>query len=81
MKHDLKILPEYFKAIMKGDKTFEIRKNDRCFQVGDVLRLRSHDPRKNEYTGEFVEVVVSYMSTYAQFPDYVVLGIKYGQTL
>ncbi|MEG0259568.1 MAG: DUF3850 domain-containing protein [Lysinibacillus sp.] len=35
--HDLKILPEYLEAVVSGKKTFEIRKNDRDFQVGDRI--------------------------------------------
>lgn len=36
-----------FDAVATGVKTFEIRKNDREFQVGDILRLR-----RTRYTGE-----------------------------
>ena len=45
--HDLKTDPEVFDAVLKGDKTFEIRKDDRGFQVGDELILR-----KTKFTGE-----------------------------
>ena len=37
---ELKILPEYFEAVKSGKKTFELRKNDRDFCVGDILILR-----------------------------------------
>ena len=43
MKHELKILPEYFKPVKDGIKNFEIRKNDRNFQVGDTLILKEWD--------------------------------------
>lgn len=33
--HKLKILPEYYNAQIEGKKNFEIRKNDRNYQVGD----------------------------------------------
>jgi hypothetical protein len=37
--HHLKTVDVYFTYIAKGDKTFEVRKNDRDFQVGDILHL------------------------------------------
>lgn len=42
--HELKILPQYFKAVQNGSKTFELRKNDRRFKVGDTLILREWHP-------------------------------------
>lgn len=49
MIHELKILPEYFEQVRNGTKTFEIRKNDRNFKVGDTLWLKEWDG--NKYTG------------------------------
>lgn len=73
MKHELKIKPEYLAAIYFGEKTFEIRNNaDRNFQVGDTLLLKAWD---GEFTGDFVEKVVSYITDFEQQPGYVVLGL------
>lgn len=57
--HELKILPEYFDAVRFGDKRFEIRKNDRNFLKGDILRLKEWDGEK--YTGAELEVLVRYI--------------------
>lgn len=35
--HTLKICKKYAGAVMSGAKTFEIRKNDRNFKVGDKI--------------------------------------------
>ncbi|EKZ0538887.1 TPA: DUF3850 domain-containing protein [Listeria monocytogenes] len=71
--HELKIAPEYFEAVTEGRKTFEIRKNDRDFQVGDTLILREWD---GGYSGKEELFDVIYMTDYAQKDNYVVLGIE-----
>ena len=42
-EHVLKTLPVYWDAIERGDKNFEVRRDDRGFQRGDVLVLRKID--------------------------------------
>ena len=37
--HELKIKEDYFNAILKGDKTFELRKNDKNYQVSDLIHF------------------------------------------
>ena len=46
--HTLKTWPDFFDAVASGDKTFEIRKNDRGFQKGDKLILEKFDPAEPE---------------------------------
>lgn len=41
-----KILPEYFSEVLKGTKTFELRKDEDEIQVGDIIVL-------NEWNGDF----------------------------
>lgn len=72
--HELKILPEYFEAVVSGDKRFEIRKNDRNYQKGDILRLNEY--QDGQYTGDVHVVEITYITDYAQQEGYVVLGIK-----
>ena len=57
--HELKILPEYYDAVALKTKTFEIRKNDRNFHVGDELILREWDGEN--YTGRELKRYVSYV--------------------
>lgn len=35
--HRLKVFVKYADAIMDGTKTFEVRKNDRGYEVGDKI--------------------------------------------
>ncbi len=76
--HELKVWPEYFKAIMDGVKSFEIRKNDRDFSVGDELALQEFDPDAKVYTGNVIYCHVTYILSGGQFgidPGYVAMGI------
>lgn len=40
MKHYLKTDPAVFAALLEGAKTYELRKNDRAYQNGDILILK-----------------------------------------
>lgn len=74
--HRLKIKPEYFTDVTDGKKTFELRKNDRDFKVGDTLILQEYN---EDYTGRATKVKVTYMlkgGNYGLDKDYVILGIK-----
>lgn len=39
-EHVLKTWPQYWEAVAGGAKTFEVRRDDRGFQRGDVVVLR-----------------------------------------
>lgn len=67
-------MPEYFAAIVSGEKRFEIRKNDRNYQKGDILRLMKYED--GNFTGDVHVSEITYITDFAQQDDYVVLGIK-----
>jgi Domain of unknown function (DUF3850) len=58
--HDIKSWPEFYGPVAAGKKSFELRIDDRKYQVGDVLHLREYDDRKGEYTGQSVKKLVTY---------------------
>ena len=45
-EHKLKTWSRYWDAVASGEKTFEVRKNDRGFQTGDTLVLEKFDPER-----------------------------------
>ncbi|MEC5227691.1 DUF3850 domain-containing protein [Bacillus inaquosorum] len=71
--HHLKIYPEYYEAVLKDVKKFEIRKNDRFYMVGDTLVLHEW---MDEFTGRKLEAQIKYITDYKQRSRYVVLGIE-----
>lgn len=76
-KHELKTWPQYFQAVWNGTKTFEVRLNDRNFEVGDMLVLLEWDPESNEWTGSGVCKRVTYVLDAAEFvkEGFVVMGL------
>jgi hypothetical protein len=60
--HELKCWPEPFNAILRGEKRYEVRKDDRGFEVGDRLRLRAWDPSTGAYLGSDLFARVTYLS-------------------
>ena len=59
--HQLKTWPEFFEKVWVGEKTFEVRKDDRDFQVGDTLDLAEWNPQTKQLTGRNMCVRVSYI--------------------
>lgn len=76
--HEVKILTEFYNRVITEQKTFEIRKNDRDYQVGDFLLLKEYDPVEREYIehSQPITAEIIYMSAFEQKDCYVVLGIK-----
>jgi len=60
-EHDLKCWPDYFEDVQAGRKTFELRKDDRTYAVGDVLLLREWSPDNGKYTGRSCRRVVTHL--------------------
>lgn len=88
--HELKILPQYFNAVVSNKKTFELRKDDRGFQVGDILMLKEFnlqekyetiDGAETYFSGKKVLRQISYIlkdesESMGLSKDYAILGIK-----
>lgn len=70
MIHEIKIRPEYFDAVAKREKTFELRRNDRNYKKGDYLVLK-------EWDGYFTGRVITRYVNYILF-DWMVEGLESG---
>lgn len=79
MRHELKTWPQYFAALNAGRKTFELRFDDRSFDVGDELVLREWCPLMGNYTGReeirFVRFVLRDFKGLE--PGYVIMDLQY----
>lgn len=58
-QHQLKINPSSFIDVVNGIKKAELRKNNRLFQVGQVIQLNEFDGQK--LTGSFIQVKITHI--------------------
>lgn len=76
--HQIKCWPDYFEPVLNGDKTFDVREDDRDYQVGDLLIIREWDP-DNGFTSRITIREITYKMDGGRFgidENYCVLGIK-----
>jgi hypothetical protein len=75
--HTVKSWPEYFEAIADGTMTFNLRKDDRGYEVGDLIEFEEYRPSVGEYTGETVTCRIGYIlkDFDGLMPGYVILGL------
>lgn len=49
MTHEIKIYDYYADAVISGEKTFEVRYNDRGYQKGDFVKFKVMDTTDSVY--------------------------------
>lgn len=64
---ELKSWPETFTRILDGTKRYEVRKADRDFQVGQMVRLREWDPQTQLYTGREATIRITHLTPAGKF--------------
>ena len=81
--HVIKCWPPFFDEVGYGRKTFELRRDDRDYQVGDSVELREWCPVAKDYTQRWIWFRISYVLRAKDAepfgllqPDACVLGIK-----
>lgn len=86
VEHTVKCWPDYFDAIERGEKTFDVRRDDRGYQKGDTLRLQKYkigsgfvsSPDGGRFSIHELRREITYVLTGGQFgiePGYVVLAL------
>ncbi len=80
MTHEIKIQKQFVEAVYLGEKTFEVRCNDRGYQKGDLIKfevmngqLRDLTHPLNDRTFEITYVLGSFVGL---APNYVAFAIR-----
>lgn len=78
INHNLKIHPKYFKEVANGNKTFELRYDDRNYKVGDILILMGYDSETMSFDGTQIVKEITYIcSDFEGLKEgWVILSIK-----
>lgn len=76
--HRLKLSTQYFEDVKSGRKNFEIRFNDRSYDVNDILLLEEYDSLDKTYKDGFVVKRVKYTLADTEYvkEGYVALGLE-----
>lgn len=75
-KHYIPLAAMYYDDVESGAKTFELRKRDRCYQIGDTLIM--YEVKNGGTTERTITAEITYMlENYTGLADgYCILGIK-----
>jgi hypothetical protein len=83
--HTVKSWPQFFSAVSAGTRTHELRRNDRGYNVGDILELREFDPGPGVYTGRTCAVRVTALTSFSEpcavsqealHPEFCILSVR-----
>lgn len=61
VEHELKTWPRFFEELLRGNKTFELRRNDRDFQTGDDVIFKEWDEKLEDFTGRKLHRTITYV--------------------
>jgi hypothetical protein len=79
--HEVKCLSIHYRSIERGEKKCEVLRNDRDYQVGDIMELLElkEDKAGKTYGGEKLCVRITHVLAGGQFGiagDHVVLSVR-----
>ena len=73
MRHKLKIEDAHYENIVAGRKRFEVRLNDRGYQLGDEIEFKEVD---GVFEREGIWKIIFVHSGYGMDNNFVILGIE-----
>jgi hypothetical protein len=77
--HELKVVEPFFEHLRNRSKNFELRRNDRDFQVGDFLILKEYSPEKG-FSGRALYSKIRYIlkdcPEFGLMDGYCILGLE-----
>lgn len=71
--HTVKKINPYFNDMWQGSLTFDVRWNDRNFQVGDMMTVQEFDPN-GDSGARFMLAEITYILTSDDFPHTISAG-------
>jgi len=82
-EHTIKCWKQYFEDVQDGIKTFDVRKKDRDYKLGDTLVLEEFRGHMGEYTGRRLTKRVVYYAEHDDSPlgsgiaeGYCIMGLE-----
>lgn len=85
-EHNIKVWSEYWESLSSGEKTFEVRRDDRGYQKGDILVLEKYNREECRHERLYstnakitMRRKITFILTGGQFgiePGFVVMGLK-----
>lgn len=80
MMHEIKLKQDFVEAVSSGRKSFEVRKNDRGYQTGDLIRFipldEDGDPNCDSPLYSKLFRITYLLSGWGIEKDYVVFSIE-----
>lgn len=80
MIHEIKIQKEFAQAVFFGEKTFEVRNNDRGYQKGDLIEFKVMDGQLRDLTHPLNNMTFEITYVLGSFvglaPNYVAFAIR-----
>jgi hypothetical protein len=61
--HTVKSWPHLFAALIAGEKRFDLRRDDRGYEVGHFVILNEYDPEAQTYSGRWARVLITYKTS------------------